>query len=402
MAKKQVNNKINKPLSNQILVRILTVVIAVFIWVIIVFTQNPEISVSVKNIPVTFTNELILNEKGLCILHSDKKLTTTAKLKGKRTDLFKILNNVYATVNLGGIETVGLVRATAEISIPNSGVSLNKNGAAPVNVIVEKLKEKDIPIVVEQIGTNKNFLVKSDTEKEYLHIKGPETEIDKIEEAVIHIDISNIEEDRTDNKEYIYIDKNESDVKHFGNVVSDSETINVINTVYRKKVVNIDAEYTPENAQRFDISVVSTEPSEAVVGIIDEEYGLIKSVYATLPENLHAGNNQTFTAPVFERDGIYLGELSSAEIEVNIKEKHPVHISVPVEYQNISKDKLKDYTRSIAISVLATDERLANAKIVAVADLSGYTKGEYTVPVTINAPKEITVGTNYKVEVTIE
>ena len=63
--------------------RILSIVIAVFIWILIVFVVDPAVEISVRDIPIQFEGMDVLKQKGLSVVN-EEATTINLKVQGSR------------------------------------------------------------------------------------------------------------------------------------------------------------------------------------------------------------------------------------------------------------------------------------------------------------------------------
>ncbi|MCH5185413.1 MAG: hypothetical protein J1F64_04720 [Oscillospiraceae bacterium] len=391
-----------KNLTNEIFLRIVTVVISVLVWFVIIYTKNPIIEINVKNIPVTFTYEDSLEERGLCVIRSEKPLTASVTLSGTRGDLFNAIDKVNASINLSGISEPGEYNMQADFSIPVNSVRISRKNTATYTVTADNIAEKDIPVIIEHNGLNKTYLVSSSAVPDTLRIRGAQSETDRIESARAYVDISTMTSSENAASDYFFSDGFGNEITGLYNVHTDFDSISVSNKLYRKKVMNIEVIYPTALSGKYDIRTKTVSPAESVAGVSENLYDEMKSIRLYAPDTLTPGQNRKFSIPLPSIDGVYFENQESILVIADIEEKRNIQKTVPIEYTGISKDKLSGAPQSITPEFFTTERRLEDAQITASVDLSGYTPGEYkNVPVSITVPDQITVIGIYGVDIEI-
>lgn len=393
-----------KNLTNEIFLQSAAIVIAIFVWFVIIYTKNPVIEVNINNIPVEFLGGEALEEKNLCVLSPEKQLTASVVLSGTRGDLFGVIDKIKATIDVSEIKDPGEINMNIDFYQPDNAVEIVKKNKSSVNVTIDKTAEKEVPVVINHSGSNKTYLVSSQTAPNTVHIKGAESEVEKISGAYVNVDISYMSEDTSETAGYTFIDSlgNEIDESSICNVHPDFDLISISNRLFRKKIVSINVLYPKTLTDKYDIQTKNISASECVVGIYGDEYEDIKSVSLNAPEILTQGLNQKFTVPVSDMGNIIFESHDDIIVTADIEQKREKRKTVPIEFTGISGDRINAPQKTVTLSLMTTDRRLENSQITASVNLEGFAPGEYTdIPININVPEQITVNGTYKIDLTV-
>ena len=101
---------------NKVLTILLSLIIAIGLWVYVVSTVTPDDSQWVYRIPVTFTNEDGLFSDRNLVLASGRDATVNLRFNGKRRDLLKLNNtNVTVTTHLPRLRMIISLRVEASL-----------------------------------------------------------------------------------------------------------------------------------------------------------------------------------------------------------------------------------------------------------------------------------------------
>lgn len=388
-----------KSLTSEIFSSAIAVILAVLVWFVIVYTQNPNIEITLKNIPVSFAFEDNLSEKGLCVIHSEKPQTISVTLSGTRNDLFKVIDKVKASVNVSNMENTGSSDINIDVAVPIGSVEVTKKSLSSLNVTIDEIMSKNIPIIVQHNGSNKTYLVQSTKFPDTITVSGAKSEIDKISYACVYVDISTLSSDKSEITEYVLMDAGGNELNNLLNVLTENKSISVSNKLYRKKVINFDILLPQNLASKYDIDIKTVSPSENVVGVSENLYNDLQTMTLYLPETTKEGENQKFVIPIPQSKDIYIEDIHDIVIIADIEEKRAIKKTVPIEFCNISADKITPSATNVTLDLFTTDSRLENADIKAFVDLENYTSGEYTdIPLTITASEQITVRGSYKID----
>ena len=107
--------------KNKIVSILLSLTIAVCLWIYVVSTVTPEDSQWIYHIPVTFTNEDGLFSDRNLVLSAGRDATVDLKIYGQRQDLLKLSNsNIVVTVDLSQVTGAGDWRLPYDIEFPDT------------------------------------------------------------------------------------------------------------------------------------------------------------------------------------------------------------------------------------------------------------------------------------------
>ncbi len=81
-----------KILNSKLLYALLAIVISIGLWFYVVVVEEPNTTIEISGIPITFTNEDVLEERGLMITDGQDQ-TVTLTVTGPSTTLAQLNNN---------------------------------------------------------------------------------------------------------------------------------------------------------------------------------------------------------------------------------------------------------------------------------------------------------------------
>ena len=267
--KMTMNNK------NDLKLKILSIIVAIFMWTFVINTTNPTVNKSYRNIPVVIRNQDDLEKNGYTIIGKDESYATSVKLKGSREILLSLRSeNIYASVDISDLKE-GVQSLDIEVDTP-SGVSVDEIEPGEINLNIQKVIEKTMPVNLifsDEIKDGRIVEVNELSPKE-VTVKGPASIINKIDRAELRIDDINLLDGKIHNLPVKVLDKN-------GKVLSDinisHQDVNVSFLVYETKRVNlklvtsgrIDRDYE-ETARELSPDSIVIKGQESVIRDIEE------------------------------------------------------------------------------------------------------------------------------------
>lgn len=172
---------------------IVSVVISLVLWLYVVSVVSPEAEETFYDIPVSYQND-VLEERGLMIV-SDTP-TVTIKAKGNRSDLNELnANNITVLADLASIQAPGTHMLTPRVIYPgNMAVETLSRNPSVLQLKVENKVKKQVPILLDYVGAvPEGFLADKENplmDTTAVEVVGPESSVEKIDHALIQVDLT--------------------------------------------------------------------------------------------------------------------------------------------------------------------------------------------------------------------
>lgn len=178
---------------------LLAVGLAVAMWLFVITTVSPGSKQTYYNIPVVLGNETVLAERGLMITARSTS-TVTMELSGNRSDLIKVdSGNITLKADLSSIYEPGTdIPLTYTTTFPGNVASnafvVESKVPGRIYITVERRISKAIPVEIRWIGSVPEGFI-ADRENRVLEfptvqIVGPQSVTDRIDKAVIEVDLN--------------------------------------------------------------------------------------------------------------------------------------------------------------------------------------------------------------------
>ena len=197
----QKNKKSPRPLrsylTNNMVLKILALVFAVILWNFVITETNPARTKNITEITVTASGADELASRGL-IPRDDltaNPITVTVKVSVAHSD-YKFINEnaISASIDLTKVTKEGANSLPVIISFNNIGdVSLVSVTPASVNLTIDKLVSRDVPVSIRTAGELAPNLISLHPEyPETVSITGAAYYVDRIASAVVDVDLASL------------------------------------------------------------------------------------------------------------------------------------------------------------------------------------------------------------------
>lgn len=225
---------------------LLSVAIAVGMWVYVVTTVSPEWEETYYDIPVTLKNETVLHDNGLMLL-DEKQPTVTLRLKGNRSDLVNLNKaNITLIADLAKIYTSGQQSIAYDISypgnVPNNAIEVMSQSPKEITLTVAERRTKEIEVVPIYTGTvPEGFRTDKEDlllDHETVTVTGPATVIDQITAARITVNLEGQTETISQSYRYTLCDAAGNAVDS-AQVTTDVEEISLTLKIQRYKEIQL-------------------------------------------------------------------------------------------------------------------------------------------------------------------
>lgn len=235
-------------MKSKLLRFLLSLAIAIGIWLYVVTVVAPNIDKTFTDIPVVTQGEVLLQDRQLMITEIGTK-SVDLHLEGSRLDLNKLSNsNIVITVDASKIYEAGTHDLLYSISypgdVPSNAITVMSKNPAIVRVTVEERSTKEVPVEIDFTGNlPENFVADTpELDLENVSITGPKSVIDQIASARIQVDLEGRSESFSEEVKYTLCDAEKNPVDaHM--VTTDAADVTVTLKIMRVKeialVVNV-------------------------------------------------------------------------------------------------------------------------------------------------------------------
>ena len=409
-------------ITNNLLLKILSLIIAFLVWLIVVNADNPIMTKSFVVSDVQLLNEAYIDADGKMCMQDEEQDPIRVTIRAERKVLDRIsASDIRAVADLQQAVSLDTDPVMVPITAVCAGISPEDIQVTPQNLSLH-VEDKDTQEFVVNVTTNNTRpdrgyevgTLSSNPEK--IKITGPISLINKIDRVNAAIDVSDASEDVTEETEVTVIDKN-------GEVFSDTDMayLNVSKVYVTARLwevrsdVRIRAEYSGTAAEGYEAESITTTPnvitvagSTSALEALEEQNNII-----WIPADAVdiSGEKSDYEEKInisdYLPEGLKLTADSSEDlfIRVNILPEGSSVCEVPTK--NIIVENAPDTmqvafdTAMIEVRVKKTSEDLEDLtenEIQASIDLEDIEEGSHELPVEIRLPEgyelvdEVTTG----------
>lgn len=391
-----------KDWNKDLLIKIVSLLLSIFMWLFVINVQNPETTVTVSDIPIEYINKEATDDFGL-IMTNDSVENLTLKLSGKRKTVSILSNeNIRAYADLAGINRSGEFPVMIQVELPLDDVKIIDKNPYNINIKLDSIKEVQKNISVVALGTVKDPYVALEpiVSPNLVTITGPSSVINSIDSVKVKVDIQDNDKDIITSQSIEYYNTENKKIVN-SNIKADVDNVNVIYPIKMKKIVPIEVNTSGMPYGSYVVEEVSLDP---------------KAVNIVGDENIISGIDRVYTETI---DIYGLNEDKEIDVLLNLpkgvdmyKSNSMVTVSIDVGKEiirTISVDNINIYnlpedlsynlfTEQINVTLKGMEENLKDITaddILANINLSTYDEGEHVVPVDIVVKSDIKVLGSY-------
>lgn len=367
---------------------IISLILAVILWMYVVGEMNPVTTKSYRDIPVTLTNSQTLSDNGLAVVGaSDETMTIT--LSGKRNSLSKIKTaDIVATVDLSDA-TEGDNQLKINLSVPDSAEVKNQS-LTKITVTVEKKQTVRRNIRVKYTGNyakgEEPTTIKTDPEN--VTVSGARSLVNKVAYVKATISSDNVSTDETStSSNLVPVDKHGNEVE---NIDLSQNTAKITSALYYTKTVSLKVPVTNSSSDGYKRT--TTAPEKVKIKGPDRALKKVDSITAdTIDVTGITKSTDVDIAPNLP-DQIWLSD-DSRDLVLNVKVTSEMHSREftfdgdSVDLNNVGSDlsgNVKTGTVTVTVTGIASKiNKISKSDISLSADCDGLGSGTHSVSLTV-------------------
>lgn len=386
--------------NNNTFVLILSIVLGILVWFTIYVDQRPNSNTFITDVPITINYEnSMAKDLGLEII-GEPQYTTDVQVNGKKYKITRLkAEDFTAQVSLANVTEPGEYTLRVQVIRKQSDpeYSVISWTTTEVKLKFDKVVTKQFPIEIIAPGLSaaEGYLMETPyADIDFLTVKGPEADVNKIDRCVINIDTEDeLTESFNTSGQVVLLDKNGDAIKSDQLDMDNRDLISVTIPIYKAKTLPLRVEFVniprgfPIDELSYTLSrnsLLIASPSETIDTLDDITIGPIDfrtidvGSEITLDINLKAGlKNVENVESVTVKFPTY--GLSSKQLEVS----NFVLENVPSGYEaRVLTERLRNI-KVVGATGIVND--LNSDDLVGIVDLSqdAVKTGRYNVTVKI-------------------
>jgi len=335
---------------------IISLLAAVLIWGYVIGEVNPSKTKTIRNIPITYTYEETLNERGLAIAGAEEEFISL-EVSGARAILGYITpNDISATINVASAQR-GENDMSITIKVP-SGITVNKQSVSRTIVTVEGLAQKPVGITISYSGTfglgEQGSTVS--TSSSHVLVSGAESLVERVAMVQGVVDAASVGE--TLSATTCQLVPLDSEGREVQGIRLAQKSISVSSILARTKTVPLEVPLKDNTEDRF-VREAAVPENVRIFGNVDVLDGVEKLVAQEIDLSSYKADaeaNLKFTFP----DGIALaeGEEPIATITVSpVEDKEFTFDASEVTIEGIANGSVYTLPQDAVITIKASDKK---------------------------------------------
>jgi YbbR domain-containing protein len=375
--------------------KIISVIIAIILWLIAIREQNPEITRNYENIPIEVVNENKFKQKGLTLMYdiTDK---VSISVRGRARDLERVVvDQLKGLLDLSEINRPGEHRLLIDIRGLPSGVTLRRK--PEIIVKSDYLVYKDVAIVPKvDVKEAEGFLALSYRIKpsDTIKVFGPETLVRRIYQASVSLEANDVSFTVEQSLPVQLLDQQGKLIESkYINIEPMFVMITV--PVYPLKTLPVEPNITGTPHDNYEVVEVEVYPREITVSGDKAVLDKMDSIGTQVMDIQDATADVKRTLKFQQYDGVFIAPSNPNEVEVlvRIKEKN-IQRSLTIrniQMINIPENRQAELETTSAEIVLSGPASIIKSmdedSVKAYVDLSNVSRGEHRLKIMVDIPQ---------------
>lgn len=337
--------------------KVLSLLIAFFLWLIVVNIEDPVITGTFEGIPVTVINEnaVASRDKVYDIVSED---VVDVEVKGKRSIIESLSRaDFQAIADLSKLSFVNAMEIKVSLLKYGDEIEIINQSVSTMEVSIENLVTEQFRINIVERGTvAEGFYVNEKTASpNMIQVSGAESVIRKIKEVVVVVDVSNANKSFVDTTTPMVYDHNGTlmnlDKMSFSHKEFDI-TVNLLET----KTVKLFLELEGNPAPGFSYVNFEYEPKEVVIAGSKEVLEKVPNIVGTydISNSKVDIEDEVNIADFIKEDVILIDENQNAVVNIDIEPIESKSITFQVddiEVRNLPEDKRVEFVNPSSLTV---------------------------------------------------
>lgn len=396
--------------------KILSLALAMILWIFVINTQNPTQPQTIKNIPVTIKGLDALEAQGYVLKNEEeiKNQVFSVTIRGPRLEIDKVYNNNLITATLNLNQYLGDLNQDSMQYLANYTVDIMLDGHS---ITVTDKKPQFTSIVLEReasVTSSISYNILEGTTKGYellgnpivsptsIEIKGAKSAISEIASAVVNIDGSTFSDEKLVQRLPVTIYNHEGE--EITGLVTSPQTVEVRLLIGKLKEVPLKVDVTGDVQEGYVYVGTKCEPQTVTIVGKAEVVDTINEITVEPIDISELTETTTVSAKLNLPDGITTNSAKEVNVTVQMDRENTYIYNIPVSLLDIESTGLEDglsyeiLSSEIQVSIAATAEEILSYNAAQIAshlkgslNLTGYIEGEYTLPLKLKTTEKFKI-----------
>lgn len=248
---------------------IVSVLAAMCLWVYVMTVVNPDVDLTIGNIPVTFSGAEVLREDHGLVITGDYQEFVSVHFYGKNADLKTLdqhKDELKAVIDVSKVRSTKDYTMSYDITLPSavSASSITKMDKSPATITftVERQIRKSVEVRGDfsSVKIAEGYMLDSTSfDFDSITIEGPESVVNTVDHVQITIERSNVDKTITESVPVVLLDKDGAQVDPTQLTLS-ADAIEVTMKIVKYKVCPSRCSSPRAAARSFPIWIGITSP----------------------------------------------------------------------------------------------------------------------------------------------
>lgn len=413
--------------------KLISLFFAIIVWFLVTNISDPSASVRYSNIPVTIKNANLITDQGQVYTVLDGSDTiNSVTIRAPRSVIDSLSpNNIVATADIQDLSSLNTVRIDVVTNKYNDKLEKITPSSDILKLSVEKKATKSFALTATTSGTLADGYIIGDvsTEQNMIRVSGPESVINRIQKAVVDVDVTGFTSNIGTDADIVLFDADGEEISTSSSLIMNIKTVRVNVVIFETKYVPIKYNLTgePQSGYMLTGEIESNPEQVLIAGRSSILSGISEISVADESLNLTGVNsnlNKTIDISKFLPSGvifgdsdfngtvsvvIHVGAIVDKVIDVNIKN---IDVINTVDGYKIKIDDSEYTTVSLTAQGLPRDLAGVSAssltgtvdveRIISDNNLSKLEPGTYSATVEWEFPEGVWAKAAVNVYVTVE
>ena len=305
--------------------KIVSVLGAFILWLVVVNVDDPIISKTYTGIAVEVLNEDVLTEQGKCYEIANDSGTINVVVTAHRSVIDGMSRDyIKATADLKSLTASNTVPIEVRSTRYSDRIDSVTTRSANLQLIVEKLVNKEVPVVIGHEGEPEEgyILARVENALDTVSVNGPESVISLVTKVMASADITGVNGDYIVTQPLFCIDDN-NDIISDPRLVLSRTVTEIKYTIYATKTIPITSGFSGTPSPGFGTTgAVITEPVNVLIAGKGENYNDMDVIYISPDQVSVEGATSDVTTEVNISDYLPTGVIfADPSFDPNIRVK---------------------------------------------------------------------------------
>ncbi len=228
--------------------QILCILCAIALWLYVTYTEDPEMQVWMRNVPVSYTGADDLIARGITFVETEEPEQINVKVSGRRSLLHRLQNSdVRAQVDYSAIEGAGQQTLPINVSLSQNDLRITRLSESNVSCRTDLLVTVDKTVSITSSGAEELGIHDFAATPSTVRVTGPKSVLEHLK-AGVYVDLT---QDKITDSHPVVLSSQSGDTFMADAVTLGTDSVSL--TATRSLPVTVEAANEPETGKIKEI-----------------------------------------------------------------------------------------------------------------------------------------------------